>query len=87
MLGTGMEECLISGLLSVDGKKVLHLDRNTYYGGESASLDIRTMYKRNKETEDPNAAELGTLRDFAIDLIPKYIMASGKLVEETPVFS
>lgn len=25
-------------MLSVSGKKVLHIDRNNYYGGESASL-------------------------------------------------
>jgi Rab GDP dissociation inhibitor len=31
--GTGLTECLLSGLLSVEGKKVLHLDRNRYYGG------------------------------------------------------
>ena len=41
VLGTGMKECLLSGLLSVDGKKVLHLDRNNYYGGASASLSER----------------------------------------------
>ena len=28
----------MSGLLSVSGKKVLHMDRNKYYGGDSASL-------------------------------------------------
>ena len=33
-----LQECILSGLLSVDGKKVLHLDRNDYYGGASASL-------------------------------------------------
>ncbi len=33
-----MQECILSGLLSVSGKKVLHMDRNKYYGGESASL-------------------------------------------------
>lgn len=32
------QECILSGMLSVDGKKVLHMDRNKYYGGESASL-------------------------------------------------
>lgn len=32
------QECILSGLLSVAGKKVLHMDRNGYYGGESASL-------------------------------------------------
>jgi len=28
----------MSGLMSVGKKKVLHMDRNDYYGGESASL-------------------------------------------------
>jgi Rab GDP dissociation inhibitor len=38
VLGTGLKECILSGLLSVSGKKVLHMDRNKYYGGASASL-------------------------------------------------
>ena len=33
-----LQECILSGLLSVSGKKVLHMDRNKYYGGASASL-------------------------------------------------
>lgn len=33
-----LQECIISGMLSVSGKKVLHMDRNKYYGGESASI-------------------------------------------------
>ena len=32
VLGTGLKECILSGLLSIEGKKVLHIDRNTYYG-------------------------------------------------------
>ena len=40
VLGTGLTECIISGLLSVEGKKVLHLDSNNYYGGECASLNL-----------------------------------------------
>ena len=35
-----LQECILSGLLSVSGKKVLHMDRNKYYGGESASLTL-----------------------------------------------
>ncbi|KAK2105500.1 Rab GDP dissociation inhibitor beta [Saguinus oedipus] len=31
-------ECILSGIMSVNGKKVLHMDRNPYYGGESASI-------------------------------------------------
>ncbi len=29
----GLTECVLSGLLSVEGKKVLHIDRQDYYGG------------------------------------------------------
>lgn len=29
----GLTECILSGVLSVKGKKVLHIDRNDHYGG------------------------------------------------------
>lgn len=41
MLGTKscfVQECILSGIMSVNGKKVLHMDRNPYYGGESSSI-------------------------------------------------
>ena len=43
VLGTGLKECILSGLLSVEGYKVLHMDRNNYYGGESASLNLNQV--------------------------------------------
>ncbi|KAK5968523.1 hypothetical protein GCK32_001091 [Trichostrongylus colubriformis] len=47
VLGTGLKECIISGMLSVSGKKVLHIDRNNYYGGESASLTpLEQLYEK-----------------------------------------
>lgn len=33
-----VQECILSGIMSVNGKKVLHMDRNPYYGGESSSI-------------------------------------------------
>lgn len=33
VLGTGLTECILSGVLSVKGNKVLHIDRNDHYGG------------------------------------------------------
>ena len=33
VLGTGLTECILSGVFSVKGKKVLHIDRNDHYGG------------------------------------------------------
>lgn len=79
VLGTGLKECILSGLLSVAGKKVragaaslrgtaqearrheegssraealepraqvLHMDRNAYYGGESASFNLTQVRHR-----------------------------------------
>eukprot|EP00240_Pyramimonas_obovata_P001930 CAMPEP_0118921370 /NCGR_PEP_ID=MMETSP1169-20130426/683_1 /TAXON_ID=36882 /ORGANISM="Pyramimonas obovata, Strain CCMP722" /LENGTH=459 /DNA_ID=CAMNT_0006862083 /DNA_START=76 /DNA_END=1455 /DNA_ORIENTATION=+ len=81
VLGTGLKECLISGLLSVDGKKVLHLDRNSYYGGESASLQLKQFYEKFRgEGVEPDA-KMGNQRDYNVDLIPKFIMAGGNLVQ------
>lgn len=84
VLGTGMKECLLSGLLSVAGKKVLHLDRNSYYGGASASLDIHQLFDKFAEQVDgagPDEASLGKLREYGVDLVPKFIMAGGQLVK------
>ena len=53
VLGTGMKECLLSGLLSVAGKRVLHLDRNGYYGGASATLDIHQLFEKFAGAEKP----------------------------------
>ncbi|KAG0914920.1 hypothetical protein G6F33_003809 [Rhizopus arrhizus] len=79
VLGTGLTECILSGLLSVDGKKVLHMDRNDYYGAESASLNLTQFF--NKFRPDQKAPEsLGRDRDWNIDLIPKFMMANGEIV-------
>ncbi|KMZ64832.1 Rab-GDP dissociation inhibitor [Zostera marina] len=77
VLGTGLKECILSGLLSVDGLKVLHMDRNDYYGGESTSLNL--LWKRFKGNDKP-PAHLGSSRDYNVDMIPKFMMANGTLV-------
>jgi len=80
VLGTGLKECVLSGLLATKGKKVLHLDRNEYYGGETASLNLTNLWKRFREGAEP-PKEYGHNRDWNVDLIPKFIMANGKLVK------
>lgn len=78
--GTGLKECILSGLLSVSGKKVLHLDRNDYYGGECASLNITNLWQKFRPGTEPPKA-LGANREWNVDLIPKFIMGSGDLVK------
>jgi Rab GDP dissociation inhibitor len=80
VLGTGLTECIISGLLSVQGKRVLHLDRNNYYGAETASLSLQNLYGKYRDSSAPPGS-LGASRDWNVDLVPKFIMSCGKLVK------
>lgn len=80
VLGTGLKECVLSGLLAVKGKRVLHLDRNDYYGGETASLNLTNLWKKFRPEQQPPKS-LGHNRDWNVDMIPKFIMADGKLVK------
>merc|ERR1719486_1020984 len=38
--GTGTTECILSGLCATSKKKVLHIDRNDFYGAKAASLNL-----------------------------------------------
>lgn len=82
VLGTGITECILSGLLSVDGKKVLHIDKQDHYGGESASVTLSQLYskfKQNPIAKEEMEARFGRDRDWNVDLIPKFLMANGEL--------
>lgn len=81
VLGTGLTECVISGLLSVKGLKVLHMDRNNYYGGDSASLNLNQVWEKSGQAAGSKPpAELGPSRDYNIDMVAKFVSASGKMV-------
>ncbi|KAL6941295.1 Rab GDP dissociation inhibitor alpha [Hanseniaspora osmophila] len=84
VLGTGLTECILSGLLSIEGKKVLHIDRQEFYGGESASVNLTELYKRYKpEYLGQHGGKIpekyGRDRDWNVDLIPKFLMSNGEL--------
>jgi Rab GDP dissociation inhibitor len=76
-----LQECILSGLLSVSGKKVLHLDRNDYYGGTSASITPLEKFYAHFGRKDAPSPSLGRGRDWNVDLIPKFLMANGMLVK------
>ncbi|EDK45485.1 Rab GDP dissociation inhibitor alpha [Lodderomyces elongisporus] len=78
VLGTGLTECVLSGILSVEGKKVLHIDRQDFYGGESASLNLTQLYSKFKPSAQKPELK-GRDRDWCVDLIPKFLMANGEL--------
>ncbi|KAF2145272.1 uncharacterized protein K452DRAFT_266046 [Aplosporella prunicola CBS 121167] len=81
VLGTGLTECVLSGVLSVKGKKVLHMDRNDHYGGEAASLNIEALFKKygNYAQGEEPWKKYGRVNDWNIDLVPKLLMSNGEL--------
>jgi Rab GDP dissociation inhibitor len=81
VLGTGLTECVLSGVLSVKGKKVLHIDRNDHYGGESASINLENLFKRygNYAEGTEPWKKYGRANDWNIDLVPKLLMSNGEL--------
>jgi Rab GDP dissociation inhibitor len=56
------------------------MDRNDYYGGDSASLNLTQLYRKFRKDQAPPTG-LGRDRDYAVDLIPKFIIASGELTK------
>ena len=58
----------------------MHSDRNDYYGSESVSVNLTTLDSNFRPDKTPPAA-YGPNRDWSIGLIPKLVMASGKLVK------
>lgn len=79
VLGTNLKQCMLSSLLCVEGKKVLQIDANPYYGGDCASLNLKNTFKHfGKEMPE----QLSSLNNkFLIDLVPKFIMSDGDLVK------
>ena len=81
VLGTGLTECILSGVMSVKGKKVLHMDRNDHYGGEAASVNLETLFKKygNYASGTEPWKKYGRPNDWNIDLVPKLLMSNGEL--------
>ena len=55
------------------------MDRNDYYGGESASVNLNQLFEKFGAGQPGGA--LGNSREYNIDLAPKFIMANGILVK------
>jgi len=43
ILGTGFTQTIVAAALARDGKTVLHLDENDYYGGESGAFGFKDL--------------------------------------------
>jgi Rab GDP dissociation inhibitor len=58
------------------------LDRNSYYGGASASLNLTELYNKFKPgVQIPDELQHHNPIDYQCDLTPKFIMSDGTLVK------
>ncbi|ETN99976.1 hypothetical protein RFI_37484 [Reticulomyxa filosa] len=88
VLGTGLKECILSGLLSVSGKKVLHLDRNELSISKKLCHTVHTC-EMDKSIRGRGYEREGGVRNLKIfltkkkhiDLCPKFIMGCENLVK------
>lgn len=78
ILGTGICECVIGCLLSMEGYKILQVEEGEFYGGFGASVNLQQCYKYFNQT-DMN--EIPDQKDWCIDLVPKFVYAAGDLVK------
>eukprot|EP00123_Amoebidium_parasiticum_P010416 comp20091_c0_seq1/m.24746 comp20091_c0_seq1/g.24746 ORF comp20091_c0_seq1/g.24746 comp20091_c0_seq1/m.24746 type:complete len:698 (-) comp20091_c0_seq1:488-2581(-) len=53
VVGTGLPESIVAAALARIGKKVLHVDRNEYYGGEWATFNLDLLTEWVKEHQTP----------------------------------
>jgi Rab GDP dissociation inhibitor len=78
IVGTGIKESLLAGLLSQHGKLVLQIEPSEALGGASRSIDLQ---KLANELDGPGAAlseqKLGKPSEYLIEREPKMFMAAG----------
>mmetsp|Transcript_9395 Transcript_9395/g.24125 ORF Transcript_9395/g.24125 Transcript_9395/m.24125 type:complete len:413 (+) Transcript_9395:256-1494(+) len=56
------------------------MDRNSYYGGDSASLSLEQLWEKFRKGEEA-PKELGRSNDYNVDLVPKFMLGDGKLIK------
>ncbi|MCJ1248253.1 Rab proteins geranylgeranyltransferase component A [Trapelia coarctata] len=65
--GTGLPQSLLALALSPSGKKVLHVDRNGYYGGAEAALSLQDA-----------VAWVKTVNDCSVSFTPESLDSGGR---------
>jgi len=83
VLGSGLKESLLSGLLASRGKRVLHLVGDAP-GGDSQSVDMESLYERLVGPGSEVDAKLGSASDYSVDLTPKVSAEKQHNMHQTP---
>lgn len=80
ILGTGLAETAVSCVLSKNKDyKILHIDRNSSYGSEFATLQYRQVETYFDPNTTPIPDFLDKNREFNIDLTPKLLLQDSRM--------
>jgi len=84
--GTSLYKTILSAALSRAGQKVLHVDKNNFYGSENeASFDLNTFTTVNETIKGPNYSKYiedkALNKKFTLDLCPRLLYANGSMVK------
>ncbi|KAK2196966.1 bifunctional FAD-NAD(P)-binding domain superfamily/GDP dissociation inhibitor [Babesia duncani] len=78
--GTGITSAIIGACLSCNGKRVLHIDRNNFYGGSHATVTLKQLLMA------PHAKCLNQLSDFQNGTLSDYNLFNNGAIEPTAYY-
>ena len=81
VLGSGLKESLLSGLLASQGKRVLQLERGAVLGGSAASLDLQELAERTDPGAELPEAKLGPPSEYSVEPAAKVFLAAGSQLQ------
>jgi len=95
ILGTGLIESLLAAALALQGKKVLHMDKNDFYGSRFSTLTFSAFHKvmsegnqiglfNCEECDDVTSGDINSFFSnsghYNIDLNPKLFFCEGEVI-------
>ena len=83
VLGTGMKQSLLAGLLAQHGKSVLQLDASSDARGSEPSLNLQQLAESigGPGASLPPEGKIGKASDYSIERAPKMFVASGNQLQ------
>ncbi|EFE39438.1 Rab geranylgeranyl transferase escort protein, putative [Trichophyton verrucosum HKI 0517] len=79
--GTGLPQAFLALALSRSGKKILHIDKNDYYGGSEAAFSLQEAEEWVKKVnEDGEDDELSFSRAYTLSLSPQLLFSQSRFL-------
>ena len=79
VVGTGLKESLLAGLLASHGKEVLQLAGRD--GPSTATRDLRQLAEATEGPIKLPESKLGLPSEYSVEVAPKMFIASGKQLQ------